>query len=623
MSNNITLGSGVLSAPAFAVLLAALGLFGCNSASASENPTPAPCATPVGGAIKLSVVPSRVSGVAPLAVFFDATGTTTGATKRPFHELEYRWDFGDPASGATWRAGSRPGLSSRNSATGPVAAHLFETPGTYSVTLTVNAAKASCVITVQDPEVEFAGAKTICFSTSGDFTGCPEGADRFKSADFGAVSNATSGYSRIRRILLRRGETWAATKTAVLRASGPGILGAFGQGAPPVVRSTGNNAILQFSDRTTPKFGDWRMMDLELDGQKGVTSAGVTAGGGAIQVTLLRMSIRDTHAGVVTSSHLLDHMNATQTASHHAIWDQLAIVDSTVSRTGGGAGGNGVYVSAQRFSLIGSVIDDTTSSEHVLRTPYIGKGVISNNTLSKPASGKHVVKMHAPIYSSAGVVGGGRFTEQVVLSDNDFVGAAGADWSVTIGPQDNINDERVRDVIIERNLFRAGPGTQAALVVWAAEVTVRNNICDTTGGRAHACFFAGQRGIEPASTHVRLQNNTCYSADARPFHCVVLGARASNITVQNNLASAPRSINPRMILDQGASGVIASHNTTDSQILSNAPGWVAATPTVPAHFRLKTGSPYIDAGLAIPVFSDFFQTSRPRGARFDMGAVEN
>jgi len=73
------------------------------------------------GGIVLSLVPARTSGVAPLAVFFDASGTTDiGVTTRPFHDLEYTWSFGDPGSG-TWASGAQPGVSSRNSATGPVA----------------------------------------------------------------------------------------------------------------------------------------------------------------------------------------------------------------------------------------------------------------------------------------------------------------------------------------------------------------------------------------------------------------------------------------------------------------------------------------------------------------------
>ncbi|MEK7706276.1 MAG: MopE-related protein, partial [Myxococcota bacterium] len=90
------------------------------------------------GPLSVSLVAARTSGVAPLAVFFDASGTTdTAVTSRPFHELEYRWDFGDPAGGATWAYGARPGSSSKNVALGPVAAHVFESPGTYTVALSV------------------------------------------------------------------------------------------------------------------------------------------------------------------------------------------------------------------------------------------------------------------------------------------------------------------------------------------------------------------------------------------------------------------------------------------------------------------------------------------------------
>lgn len=103
----------------------------------ASPPGIASCTTP---AIGLTFAASRLSGVAPLAVFFDATATTATATTRPFHDIEYKWNFGDPAgspvNGTTWTNGSRAGASSRNAATGPVAAHVFETPGTYTVALT-------------------------------------------------------------------------------------------------------------------------------------------------------------------------------------------------------------------------------------------------------------------------------------------------------------------------------------------------------------------------------------------------------------------------------------------------------------------------------------------------------
>ena len=46
-------------------------------------------------AITISVVtsPSPASGPSPLGVTFDASGTTSGATTRPFFECKYSWAF--------------------------------------------------------------------------------------------------------------------------------------------------------------------------------------------------------------------------------------------------------------------------------------------------------------------------------------------------------------------------------------------------------------------------------------------------------------------------------------------------------------------------------------------------
>ncbi|MEK7703972.1 MAG: putative metal-binding motif-containing protein, partial [Myxococcota bacterium] len=67
------------------------------------------------GPLSISLVTNRASGVAPLSVFFDASGTTSTGTTRPFHDLEYRWDFddplGSPVSGTTWATGSGAGVN--------------------------------------------------------------------------------------------------------------------------------------------------------------------------------------------------------------------------------------------------------------------------------------------------------------------------------------------------------------------------------------------------------------------------------------------------------------------------------------------------------------------------------
>ena len=89
------------------------------------------------GAITPVISVSRSTGVAPLAVTFDALGTTAPAlTSLPFGEIHYGWTFGDPAGGATWAYGTRPGVNSKNEAIGPVAAHVFEAHSASPYTVT-------------------------------------------------------------------------------------------------------------------------------------------------------------------------------------------------------------------------------------------------------------------------------------------------------------------------------------------------------------------------------------------------------------------------------------------------------------------------------------------------------
>jgi hypothetical protein len=571
--------------------------------SASQSAT----VTVAAGEITSSLVASRVSGVAPLAVFFDATATTAAATSRPFHELEYRWDFGDAGSGSWASTPGMPNLS-RNRATGPVASHVFETPGTYTVSLTVldgsAAATKSVQITVTDPDTAFA-ANTLCVGNSQPVAGaggCPAGAAVLASSDFAAAIN--NNIASRKRILFRRGDAFTSSGGASVRVTGPGLIGAFGSGAAPRVNVTGNIYAIQLSSGTTPGIRDWRIMDLEISG---ASASAIHGEGGMDQVTLLRLNIHHVHNGVMLSPFILDYYGG-----QHRLWDQFAMVDSTIRTIVGGGGGYGLYVGAQRFALMGNVLSDSTASEHILRTPQVVKAVISHNEMSNPAAAKHVVKLQAALFN----VSPSGFTEQVVMSDNKFTGGAGVDWTVTLGPQDQFENEKVRDVIVERNWFAPAAGQRVALMIWAQDVTVRNNLFNLTGAVERNAMVVERRGNEPPPANVHAYNNTFYSNSIGGFRPITFGEGAGMVA-KNNLGYAPLSTSRSMV----SGSAITENNTSNAGILLS-PGFLGLIPVVPVEFVLGALSPALNAGATVPVFSDFFRHDRPQGGAIDLGAME-
>lgn len=630
-----TFGSIALKGLFAAALFAGLGSTSCATATDPSLTIPLAalpnCTTEdMKSAIRLSIVPSRFNGVAPLSVFFDASGTTATATTRPFHDLEYRWDFGDPAgspiSGTKWLTGSRASDSSRNKANGPEAAHVYETPGVYTVTLTAtdgtNTVSNSCVqIVVQDPDVVFAGANTTCVGAMSlpvqGVAGCPANANVALQSNF--VSAISKYASTGKRVLFKRGDTFTGTSSARIDKNGPGIVGAYGSGAAPSLQMTGDAPLLTFSSSSTPTIKDWRIMDLDLDGLAGNQTIGIYAGGGFNQLLVLRLNIHNMVTGISGGLSILDHWNWSRHPGHK-IFEEWSIVDTVINSDAGCATSPKkcdwrIYLAGKRINIQGSILDNmVTGGSHVIRSEYMNKGVISNNTIARAGASQHAIKLHAQEWSTSGVTNpgaAGAYTEQVVISDNKIIGANN-DWTVSIGPQNAQRDERVRNIIVERNWFIAGPGTQLAIESSASDSTYRNNICDMTGARAHTCFYTGQRGIEPPSNNVRFYNNIFYSGSTGDFTGVSIGKTATNVTVINNLGYAPSATSPVMISGTGASGLVSSTNSTNTQIKSIVPGWVSDQPLAPVDYTLTNRSYAFGAGGAVPVFSDFFLKAKTK-----------
>ncbi len=267
------------------------------------------------GAITPSLVASRISGAAPLSVFFDATGTThSNPVIRPFHDLEYRWSFGDSTSGVWSTTGQ-----SRNEAIGALAAHVFEKPGNYSVVLTVtdnqgDTKTRSTTVSVSAPT---SGA---CYSTSGNFSGCPTGLQQVTTSQISG-----NGF-------YRRGETF--TRTGNL--SNVTFLGAFGTGPRPRLVFSGAPQAIGTKDKTL-------VMGLEIVG-----GGYVISGGG------------------LNAEHLFVVDNVFRDFTTYAIYK------APFSRSPERA--------AEYNAFVGNSFDTASASEHGIRT-YIAKSYIGHNRI--------------------------------------------------------------------------------------------------------------------------------------------------------------------------------------------------------------------------------------------------
>lgn len=600
---------------------------------------PATCNTvPAGGPITPHITASRLTGVAPLAVFFDASGTTaTAAPTRPFHDLEFRWTFGDPGSGnwgdkTTGSNGTGANLS-RNSATGPMAAHVFETPGIYTVTavITDGAATATenCVqITVSDPEVVFAGNKTVCVGNAlptAGAGGCPAGATVVASTDAAAAVAANIGTGDI-RILFRRGDTFTAATSVVVNRAGPGIIGAYGAGAAPRIQAT-TDATTYGIVAVSGGVSDWRLMDLELDGSlvtPGTSRVeGVSGQGKVDQLTMLRLNIHDTYTGVLFSESRL---------GASLPWDQFAFVDSTISQGVGGAGGNGAYLDVKRLMWLGNSLDDTLNTEHGLRVASVVGGVISHSLFSRAAATKTVLTVRAPDFNGSAAIPAGTVTERVVLSDNKFVPSTVQSGNVGQGPLGAAYDGRIRNLIWERNWWAsvAGGIMQIQFALTGSEVTLRNNIVEVAGaGGDNRVFDVAMTSTVPGypvPDQIRFYNNSAFSTDTgNNFRFVNITSTTglpTNVSMVNNLAYAPTNLGGLM---SSSVTVAQTTNTTDSpaggQLRNTSPMLTNEPPLTPTDWKPLGGSYAIGAGTNVPVWSDFFRVVQP--APRDLGAVNH
>lgn len=613
---------GVLAALIISLGLAACGGGGGGTAASAIPGTPGvvppvvpplpPTCSTTSGPLTLSFSASRLTGVAPLAVFFDATASTSSNPIRPFHELEYRWAFDSTGVAPTtfWATGSRAGASAKNVAMGPIAAHVFEVPGTYTIALSITDGTSTvtnncATITVQDPNVVYGGANTTCVASGSTPVagagGCPAGAAVANNSDFDAALATFFGAGK--RVLFNGGDTFTASVTTTFSGVGPAEVGAYGAGRP-IVQWTGATVATGFL-RIGGTGSDFRIVNIEFDGQN--------------------------QAGQFPLSF------------QNSAWTNLLLLNNYFHSLGGGlgpdwaaSGGSGFYMFGNRsenpaptmtsdgvlvgsgaiVAIIGNNFDNNGVGQQAIRVNHMNRFVVSNNSVA----GVVATKASIDIRSADTIT-----TQYGVVSNNSVTQG---DSAFGINPSSGATNLGIFDLIIEGN-YVVGVATgqiNTGVATNAERITIRNNIIDASSVdfRFGIVLRGTNGGFSLPSKDVWVYNNSIFSSKAAGTLTGISVDTDVGIgnEVKNNLVYT--SVIAGTVISDAGSLAAKSNNTGDVAVAPGVvtlnPNWTITVPMTPlTNFQPGPGSYAIDKGAVVPVFSDFFGVAR--SGLYDLGAV--
>jgi hypothetical protein len=617
---------------AAAVALASVPALASRPAQAPPPAASAAACTDSSGPINLQAKVTRSIGISPLLVFFDATATTDSSlagNTTAFQDLAYTWDFGDAGvSGTrTWMNGASPGHRTRNTGTGAVAAHLYVANADTSYTVTVTARDgthtATCRlgVTAYGPAGAngYAAAKTTCVAASGmpaaGSDGCPAGAAVLKSSSFKSALEGRH-FGSGKRVLFKCGDTFSGDG-AYLNAVSWSV-GAYGgcentrENRPIINDPAGSNDSGAFIIGRTA--GDGRIADLDFEGG-GTGKAAVTTFGSTSEISYQ-----------ITLYNL--HSKGNGTSYAWAQGAQWGLIDSVMAdmrtdigtfvnynENNPGAWTGNKFNNLDYQAILGNLLNgqgsrSSGSGLEVLRLSACRMCSIEDNTIENANNVGGVIKLHNGNTNGSLPAWTGVYTELVEISDNWFGGTSGG-ILIDIEPQNSQDDERLRNIVFERNMITGSTNAWGGLQMRTSVVneTIRNNVfvMNSGGPKIYPQFAlgVGQLGVEPVPTGVEVYNNTIYMATPRDnaqggiaFNGLSMAAPPKSSYVRNNLLFAA-SGSHTLVSNTGSGNVIGNNSAS----FAADPGFVNSSGTFTLLSDFKPSANYSGAA-AVPVWSD-------------------
>jgi hypothetical protein len=626
------------------------------------------------GTLSLNCLTTRATGIAPLLVFFDCTATTDTATlpglNTTFADVSYLWNFSDrgPSGEGNWAFGAHSAYSSKNIATGAIAAHVYVVPdgaGNESTIAIVTANdgtnRATCGIALRvfDPAGSngFPGAATTCFFNSTVGTGCPAGATQTQSS---TLSTPGSGH----RFLYKCGDAFSGS-VSIASTTTTYSVGAYGSCVGTPISKSNHSIFPQFTNSgggnivsinsVNSGFGpaDGRFANIDFEGTSG--GAAVTTGAG---FNVKQLLIYNSYANSGTMGKAWYCSGCTQGGVVQSIANGGGNIETNFwnfanNTCAGNFTGTGYLCGASTPSLtlfgdtdynafIGDLLDNTgvstSNTWEDLRVSSCRLCIFSNTQFSRtsPANGGANFKLHSGNSGDSNAAWLGKFTELIEIADNLFTGNTGGQM-IEIAPQNAQFDERLQNIVFERNIVFP-TGSETALATSGINFTFRNNVfygatnpsgigAERRGTEGSACSAGppacsgGTTTAAPVNTNIpgfyEIFNNTCYGggtcvnrigwyAGASPSSDVLL----NNSVIRNNLFFSVTGTGTL-----GASNTISNNSANTSQSNPNITNGSGS-------FSLMSDfKPTANFTGGTPVPNLFDALGSPWASTFSLGAV--
>jgi hypothetical protein len=441
-------------------------------------------------------------------------GTGTAIT------TNYAWDFGDP-NGAD------------NHTTGYNGAHVYDTPGTYTITLTV---------TDEDGQVsQAAQIVTIAASTRAQIYVNPTtGSDSNNGSENAPLKSLPAAFNKLTancEILLAAGQTFYTGASLHINV-GNVLIGRYGTGANPmIIRSVGNGV------STIASYGGANgltIQDITFNSPYDSTDpSSPKIGVSGIYLGGENCTVRD-----CTFMNLDDAVNENDNPTGTLIQNNTAPLAT-------GLRGYFVWGQGAQQVIIGNTVAGSTH-EHNIRLVGLDEVTVEDNTLTNH-DGKGCIEMHEGEY--------GWIEDNSTTGGDIRLGPLGLWGEAASSQTDNcvIEDNQLTDTFI--NIVS---GTHNAMIV--------NNVINNTAGAAITIDGPDSQGR--TSQGIIILNNTATDSGSSGNFINVWGY-VNGIVMQDNLFVAPKL--------QGASGgstpVAVQDSNLDDFTLISGNVWPAVDTT--------------------------------------------